>query len=469
MYKRKASWLKHLDFTIGDVFCLLTIYLVAHSIRKGNWFPLAEADFQQMILVLAVSSVFTSVFFESYQDILRRGYYKEFREVIRHLTIMSVGVLAYVFFIKHEDVYSRMVYAATLIIGGILMYIFRIFWKNIIRKKVMNSRSKVNVLVIADASSISDFIKGLSSENYSEYQLVGCVPSGSEGAEVAVEGIPVVCRMEDVVPYVHKQAIDEVLIQPDRIGEGFKRIVREFVQMGITVHVELSKIYGEFTNMSSSHFGGYPVTTVGIRKVRIRQLFLKRTMDITGAVIGMLLFGVAFIIYAPIIKKQSPGPVIFKQERIGRNGRKFKIWKFRSMYVNAEEYKQELMEKNKMKGLMFKVDDDPRITPIGRFMRKTSIDELPQFWNVLKGDMSLVGTRPPTVDEFEKYEKHHRIRLSIKPGITGLWQVSGRSDIVDFEEVVKLDEKYVKEWNFGLDIKILLKTFTVVLGRKGSV
>ena len=139
------------------------------------------------------------------------------------------------------------------------------------------------------------------------------------------------------------------------------------------------------------------------------------------------------------------------------------------MYTDAEERKKELMAQNKMNGLMFKMDNDPRIFPFGNFIRKTSIDELPQFWNVLKGDMSLVGTRPPTVDEYEQYELHHRKRLATKPGLTGMWQVSGRSDITDFEDVVALDTRYITEWNLGLDIKIILRTIQVVFTGRGSV
>ena len=143
-------------------------------------------------------------------------------------------------------------------------------------------------------------------------------------------------------------------------------------------------------------------------------------------------------------------------------------YKFRSMYMDAEERKKELMEQNKMQGLMFKMDDDPRITPIGKFIRKTSLDEFPQFINIFKGDMSLVGTRPPTVDEFEQYDAHHKSRLAIKPGLTGLWQVSGRSEITDFDEVVRLDQEYIENWSLVLDLKILLKTVVVVLKGKGA-
>lgn len=185
---------------------------------------------------------------------------------------------------------------------------------------------------------------------------------------------------------------------------------------------------------------------------------------------------------APIIRKESPGPVFFKQERVGKNGKKFQIYKFRSMYLDAEERKKELMAQNRIgDGMMFKLDWDPRIIGakilpdgthkkgIGNFIREHSLDEFPQFINVLKGEMSLVGTRPPTVDEWEKYEYHHRARLAAKPGITGMWQVSGRSNITNFEEVVRLDTKYISEWSLGLDIKILFKTFAVFFQKDGAM
>jgi len=183
----------------------------------------------------------------------------------------------------------------------------------------------------------------------------------------------------------------------------------------------------------------------------------------------LLATGAAFIIFAPVIYIQSPGPIFFTHYRVGTNGRRFKIYKFRSMYMDAEARKKELMVQNKMTGLMFKMDNDPRVTPIGRFLRKSSIDELPQCLNILRGDMSLVGTRPPTVEEYEQYKFHHKSRLAARPGLTGMWQVSGRSDITDFEEVVKLDTEYIKNWTLGLDLKIIIKTVGVVLGRVGSV
>ena len=197
---------------------------------------------------------------------------------------------------------------------------------------------------------------------------------------------------------------------------------------------------------------------------------------------GCLFTLIIMIFVGPMIYIASPGPIFFSQERVGRNGRKFKMYKFRSMYMDVEERKKELAAQNKVgDGMMFKMDFDPRIignkvlpngkkkTGIGQFIRKTSLDEFPQFFNILVGDMSLVGTRPPTLDEWEKYEPHHRARMSFRPGLTGLWQVSGRSNITDFEEVVKLDTQYIREWSVKNDLRIIFKTITGVLKSDGAV
>ena len=226
----------------------------------------------------------------------------------------------------------------------------------------------------------------------------------------------------------------------------------------------------ENTNRFVQNIAGYVVVTSSVNVMTNGQAILKRAMDLAGGMVGCLITGILFLIVAPAIYIKSPGPIFFSQWRIGKNGRRFKIYKFRSMYMDAEERKKELMEQNKVKdGMMFKMDDDPRIIKgIGHFIRKTSIDEFPQFWNVLKGDMSMVGTRPPTLDEWEKYSPRHRIRMATKPGLTGMWQVSGRSNITDFEEVVKLDERYIREWCFALDIKIILKTVGNMVSGDGA-
>ena len=214
---------------------------------------------------------------------------------------------------------------------------------------------------------------------------------------------------------------------------------------------------------------GYELPLIGMRRTPTSEgaLLLKRGLDLLGGTIGLLMISPIFIVTAILIKVTDPGPIFFSQVRVGRNGRRFKMHKFRSMVVDAEKRKKELMKLNEMDGPVFKIKRDPRITPIGRFIRKTSIDELPQLINVLVGDMSLVGPRPPLPDEVDQYKDWQRRRLSVKPGITGLWQVSGRNQI-DFDEWMELDLTYIDNWSIWLDIRILLKTIPVVLFSKGA-
>ena len=194
---------------------------------------------------------------------------------------------------------------------------------------------------------------------------------------------------------------------------------------------------------------------------------IKRLIDITCSFVGILVLSPLFIIIAIIIKFTSKGPVFFSQKRVGRNGKEFDMYKFRSMVVNAEELKEKLAAQNEMSGPMFKMKDDPRVTKVGKFIRKTSIDELPQLWNILKGDMSLVGPRPSLPKEVAQFEDWMHKRLDVKPGLTCYWQVSGRNNI-DFEDWMKLDVKYVKERNLWIDIKLIFKTVGVLFGDKNA-
>jgi exopolysaccharide biosynthesis polyprenyl glycosylphosphotransferase len=250
--------------------------------------------------------------------------------------------------------------------------------------------------------------------------------------------------------------------------ESSESLASALVELGATVHVSLLHSKLLVPNRQLDNYGNYVVLTSSMKIATNRQLFVKRLMDIVGSIVGLILVAIAFVIFAPIIKHQSPGPIFYKQIRVGKNGRRFKLYKFRSMYVGADKDLEKLKSENEMQGNMFKMENDPRIIPIGHFIRKYSIDELPQFWNVLKGDMSLVGTRPPTEEEFKDYEYHHKARLGIRPGLTGMWQVSGRSNITDFEKVVELDTEYITNWTLGLDVRILFKTIGVVLGGKDS-
>ena len=202
------------------------------------------------------------------------------------------------------------------------------------------------------------------------------------------------------------------------------------------------------------------------RAARIAQSRFKRAIDILGSLVGLLFVGIMLVPIAIAIKLDSPGPIFFRQTRVGLNGKCFSIWKFRSMVTDAERLKASV--KNQAQGCFFKNDNDPRITRVGSFLRKTSLDEFPQFLNVLTGDMSLVGTRPPTVDEVEQYQPHHWQRLHIKPGLTGEWQVNGRSTVRDFEDVVALDLAYQRKWTPMYDLHLIIKTILVVLNKEGA-
>lgn len=298
-----------------------------------------------------------------------------------------------------------------------------------------------------------------------------------------IEDVEVLSSADSVTEYVQRHWVDEVLIAVTP-GTGLPvEMVEALNDMGITVHVRIDMLSMETVGVQQvvSKKGNMLLITNSRKFMSRRDAVLKRIIDILGGLAGCVLVGILYLWVAPKIKKESPGPVFFKQTRIGRNGRTFKIYKFRSMYLDAEERKKELMAKsNYQDGLMFKMDFDPRVIGnyideegkehrgIGDYIRRKSIDEFPQFINVLKGDMSLVGTRPPTPDEYEKYELHHKSRLSFPVGVTGMWQVSGRSEITDFEEVVKLDNQYIDNWSIGLDIRIILKTIGVVFKGKGA-
>lgn len=192
----------------------------------------------------------------------------------------------------------------------------------------------------------------------------------------------------------------------------------------------------------------------------------KRFIDIIGALVGLAITGMVAIPVAIAVRFDNPGPIFYSQIRCGLKGKPFRIWKFRSMVMNADKLKH--LVNNEAKGGIFKNKNDPRITRVGRFLRRTSLDELPQFWNVLMGHMSLVGTRPPTVDEVIRYQKHHWERLNVKPGITGEWQANGRSTVIDFEDIVKMDVDYQHKWSIMYDLRLIAKTILVVLNKKGA-
>lgn len=479
MYRKNDStWLKHWDFIILDLVMFQVAYVISYMIRMGFQNPYKNKLYLTIGVVICVVDICVAFFTEPYHGIMRRGYFLEFNNVLRQVFIVSVLEVCYLFLTQSGEAFSRLSFIWFIIVAVLLLYIERIVWKHYLVHHKQLFYDKVKMVLLTRREEAKELVRNLKWNSCSEYDIVGIAYAGEIPKEnEVVEGIPVVCSAEKLIEYIQTKWVDAVFVRVEDRTLLPKGILEAFIDMGITVHNCLKDIDGSAGNQYLNRMGGYNVLTSSVRMVSSRQLFLKRVLDICGGLVGLLLTGILTLFLGPAIYLASPGPIFFSQIRVGRNGKRFKIYKFRSMYMNAEERKKELMERNEMQGLMFKIAADPRIIGsgsdgtkhgLGWFIRKTSLDEFPQFWNVLKGDMSLVGTRPPTEDEWQQYEPSHRARLAVKPGLTGIWQVSGRSDITDFEEVVKLDMQYVKNWNIGMDIRILLKTVGVVLTGSGS-
>lgn len=472
MYKRESgSWLKHGDFIILDILCIQIALLVAYMFRNGFEFPWKNDTYQQMVFILTIMDIVVVFFMQSYKGILRRGYFREFKETLLHVSATITGFILFNFITKSGQQYSRMVVVLMWEIAIILCYMIRVWRKKVLKSRAaLTQKGKKALVILSDYAMAETFAGRISKNNYSDRKLAGIIVTDRDLTGQTIKGIPVVADRKNAVNYLCQNWVDEVITCYNNNEDVINPILEDCREMGITVHIALTKCGIEGAKRRIENVGGYTVVTNYITSASNRQIFLKRLMDICGGIVGCLITLILFLFVAPAIYIKSPGPIFFSQIRVGKNGKKFRIYKFRSMYMDAEERKKELMKQNKVKdGMMFKMDHDPRIIKgVGNFIRKTSIDEFPQFFNVLKGDMSLVGTRPPTVDEWEKYNKHHRRRMAIKPGLTGMWQISGRSSITDFDEVVALDTKYIAEWNIGLDIKILFKTVGVIFTGKGS-
>lgn len=468
--KNKKSWLKHLDFLILDIFALSLAFVISYFTRAQMGLGLREdVSYRGFYLLLLAISIFISLSFKGYSDIIRRSYAEEIVAIIKQNVLLLGCILLYLVFSKQSQYYSRLMLGNIFACNFLFMIIFRMIRKKRVRSNLNNTEKSSKVLIVASASNVEEYIQKINNSSYQAFHIVGVVLTDYIDEKKNVSGVPIVADEENMMEYTKLHVVDEVLIVADMESVKVRLLADQFLEMGVVVHVGLSESIDTLPHKQINQMGELTVITSSIQSANMFELFVKRGIDIVGSLVGLLITAVAFLFVAPMIYIKSPGPIFFSQYRMGKNGRRFKIYKFRSMYMDAEKRKQELMEKNEMQGLMFKMENDPRIiSGIGHFIRNTSIDELPQFWNILIGDMSLVGTRPPTVDEFEKYELHHKVRLSFRPGLTGMWQVSGRSDITDFEEVVRLDEGYIRNWSIWLDIQIILKTVLVVLQRKGS-
>lgn len=455
----------------ADLVTIGISFILATYLRFGNFRDMGDKTihFQVCLLFLLFCTIYT-FFLDWNRNFLKRSILKELKAVVQYHVIMLLVVQAVMYFLQWAEPFSRFVMGLFMVLNMIITLLVHLGIKQILRIHYRSDLSQIKVLVITKQEMAARIIGRLKENLAVNYRLVGIAcPELTEAVSGEIGDIPLIPMTERFMEDMTLMALDEVFIHvPDLKQKQIYAILSGFDEMGVDCHycLELPGIFSDRGTMDS--FGNYSVITYTRFQSSYKRLLIKRVMDIVGGLVGIVITLIFFPFVALAIKLDSPGPVLFSQIRIGRNGRRFKIYKFRSMYIDAEERKKELEKQNEIQGLMFKMENDPRITKVGKFIRKTSIDELPQFYNVLKGDMSLVGTRPPTEDEFERYTQYYRRRISMTPGLTGLWQVSGRSEIDDFDDVVKYDLKYIDGWSLTLDAKILIKTIWVVFAGKGS-
>ncbi len=486
MYERNQKvWYKHLDFMILDFLCIEFSFILAYVIRINisdiiyslNIIVHSEIH-QRMFLYMALMHIVLALFAEPYSGILYRNTSDEFKKVFFYNVYLLIGIVMVMFFEQSSVLYSRIVFGIFPIINCTIMIICRYLYKKFLLVRLNKEKNQGCIVVIAPYRHLDTIIKSIGNNRLNTLRIVGILITDKKENTLdenieEYKGIPLIKDKEELYEYARSNVVDEALLYV-KDGEEAEQMADDLLSMGITTHVSIKGLV-HLPNATMNRIGGIPVITASMHVVIPRQMIMKRIVDIVSGFFGVIITIILTIIVAPVIWISDPGPVFFKQQRVGRNGRIFNMWKFRTMCRDAENKQDQLMDRNEMSGFMFKLEDDPRVIgygkrfSIGKFLRRTSLDEFPQFFNILEGSMSLVGTRPPTVKEYEQYEMHHKGRLAIKPGLTGLWQISGRSNVTDFEEVVKLDKQYIDEFTLRLDLQIILKTIKAVFKRDGAM
>jgi len=345
-----------------------------------------------------------------------------------------------------------------------------VVWTTLERLRRRRGAQVTKVLLVCDPSHADAYLRVLSEHVSWHSEVVGILmPETANVGELRLaEAKSMIGHIMDLPRVLLTHVVDEVvMVQP--LGRTETERVSEWcAERGLSLRIMVQLPKPQSGNYSAYDLGNSVcLLSLETGPQHALRLFLKRALDVAGAVIGLILFFLVYLWYGRKLRREAAASPLFAQTRVGRNGRRFTLYKLRTMHDDAEQRLKELLKHNQMRGHMFKLKDDPRITPTGKQLRERHLDELPQFWNVLKGEMSLVGTRPPTTLEVEHYNSHHHRRLSIKPGITGLWQVKGNDEINDFEEVVKLDCEYIDNWSLWLDLKILARTVAKMTARGG--
>ena len=480
----------------SNLFSIIISFFIAYLSRFG-WDP-SDVAFRHLkdstvFLYLLLSFLIVFTFYRYNPITAKRGILRHIKAAFLTNIFMAIIFSTLVYTTHISDSIPRLFFGTFFSINFSISFSC-LFLIHLIKRQYLEHHTK-KTIIITDNSSLEKAVYDIQKLNSEDCEIIGITSLSGKQADrfykvkilssnlktqsskdtdsssknPALESIKLKEFSLSILEYVKRHQVDLVIFSVNHlVRRKIEHLIEAFSEMGIDSLITIDSFAIETLETKLEDFGTTNVIRLSPRLFTDGELLLKRLMDIAGALVGCFICLIFGLIVAPLIFFEDPGPIIFKQKRVGRNGKFFYIYKFRSMYQDAEAKLQTLKDQNEMQGFMFKMKNDPRITKIGKILRKTSIDELPQFFNVLEGSMSLIGTRPPTVDEYNQYSAHHKRRISIKPGITGLWQVSGRSEITDFEEIVRLDCFYIDHWSITGDIKILLKTFAAVFTGKGS-
>ncbi|RKY84313.1 sugar transferase [candidate division KSB1 bacterium] len=406
-------------------------------------------------------------FFKVYEDFRTRSFKEIAKGVIKSGFFVTLALGSVIFLSKlvltsrlYVATFSSVAMVFLIIEKRIIIYIFEL-----LHQRGLNT---MNILIVGSGKRAQKFIQAVKRHSKWGLNVIGLVDDEASKVNTNIMDYKVLGTLNDIPSLLHKFVIDRVVFVVPRKWLGrIEEAILACESEGVGAYLSLDLYNTRISRVKQTWFADVPLLEFKTFSAKEWQLFVKRILDIGIASVGLLISAPLFLLIAIGIKLSSKGPVLFKQKRCGINGRQFTLYKFRTMIVGAEIRKRELERQNEMKGPVFKLKRDPRVFPFGRILRKTSLDELPQLINVLKGDMSIVGPRPPLPVEVEMYEIWQRRRLSLKPGITCIWQVSGRN-MVDFDEWMEMDLKYIDNWSLWLDLKIIFKTFFVVLFGYGA-
>lgn len=469
MFRQQTLLISNLLILADGAVFILGGYLSWYIYWQITWqtFEMPSLIFLLMVLILILLNAFVLGFMNMYDEkILPRSVDMLLKLVIAVLIEFGLFIAIfttagiYEMSLEFLGIYMAIVFSGLLITRGVA--------KAWLIARGKNPLHMTRMLLVGSERRVGVVYDALNNEHSWGHKVIGWLAFGPTTDKI---DLPLLGTFDDLDHILSTEALDDVVIAlPTEAAVPLHPKVELCRQLGVSIHIVPSMFDPAelIRGLTVQHIGSVPTLTVYGSHISPSGLFYKRILDLLGGLTGFTLFALVYPFVAIAIKLDSPGPVLFKQTRVGLNNRHFQLYKFRSMQSDAEEKKKELAEFNEMQGQMFKMHNDPRITRVGRFLRKTSLDEFPQFINVLMGDMSLVGTRPPTPDEVECYDPWQRRRVSMKPGVTGLWQISGRNEINDFHDVVKYDLEYIDGWHFSRDIYILFKTVWVVLAGKGA-